>query len=222
MTVSIPTVRRLFSAGALFGLALGLSACVTVFERPDDVKLYQFSAAPAMNAPSISETQKADRPDKLAVSLGDITFPRAAAGDRLLTVEGQQVSYIAKSRWSAPSETLYQGALVTAFARQSEAVDLVNAASPRRSQYRLTLAVQDFAVHYQDKGRGQNVVVRLQADLVRLKDRSVVLNQTFEAVVPASANRVSALVEAYEKAVQTVNADLIRAVDNKVGADTVD
>ncbi|MFN3230452.1 MAG: ABC-type transport auxiliary lipoprotein family protein, partial [Asticcacaulis sp.] len=189
-------------------------------ERPDDVKLYQFSAAPVLETPSPTIEADPDRPNKLAVSLGDITFPRAAAGDRLLTVEGQEVSYIAKSRWSAPSETLFQGALVTAFARQSAAVDLVNSASPRRSQYRVTLAVQDFAVHYKDKGRNPMVVVRMQADLVRIKDRAVVLNQTFEAMVPAKANRVSDIVAAYERAVQSVNADLIRAVDARVRAGT--
>ena len=76
--------------------ALALSACVSLLPKTKPANLYRFGqpiAAEAVTAPV----------GQVGVFRTSATFQREAAGDRLLTISGGKVAYIAETRWVAPS-----------------------------------------------------------------------------------------------------------------------
>jgi len=196
--------KALLRAGALALCAAALSACVSLLPKAKPAQLYRFDGAPpAAAAP-------AESGPAFGVFKGRGTFDRAAAGDRILTVDGQQVAYIAEARWAAPAVVLFDQALARAFDDNVGPARLVSRGQAGRSQYVLQLDVRDFAAVYENGQKAApTVLIRVRASLTRQGDRSLVGEQTFETKVRASDNRVSAIAAAFDKAVGDVMNKLV-------------
>jgi cholesterol transport system auxiliary component len=186
--------NRRFAFKSLIALVAlnGLSACVTVLPEADPVTLYRFQFAPD------DQFQPSDAPDKVqTMVIQNLDLPQDASGDRLLTREGHEVSYIARARWSAPAEQLFREALYEGFGSSSPRVRL-SARSTTEAKYGLSLQIRRFEVEYGNK----KPVVRIEADfsLIRISDRSIVSSRRVISEVEAPQNRVRDLVVAYEAA----------------------
>jgi cholesterol transport system auxiliary component len=126
-------------------------------------------------------------------------FNSGASSDRIMTVTGSEVAYVAEARWSQPAVTLFDEALTRAFTRQSGPVRLVARGEPGRAPYSLRLDVERFeAVYDHGDKAAPDVRVELHAVLVRAADRVVVKDQVIAAHARAVDNRVSAIVQAFE------------------------
>ncbi|THD60205.1 ABC-type transport auxiliary lipoprotein family protein [Phenylobacterium sp.] len=184
-------IRRALSLAALAACALALSGCISLLPKSKPAQLYRFGPPPAANAAPA-------RPGAVAVFRTNGQFQEEASDDRILTMTGGRAAYIAQSRWVAPADTLFNEAVANAF--DASPIRLIARGQQGRFAYALRLDVRSFEARY-DSGSDAppTVVVHLHAALTK-SDQSSVGEQDFEARVPASENRVGAIVTAFDKA----------------------
>lgn len=184
--------------------AVSLSGCA-LLSSPDPVQLYRFGdAAGPVAAPVASPVQ---------VKLRALEMPQAAQGDRLLGVTGSEAAYIAGARWVSPALMLYSDALETSFGSQARTVRLIGRRELTPTTRLLDVDVRAFETRYDYAGAAPTVVITVRARLLRFPERTVVSEQTFTASQPASENRVSAIVEAYDLATRDVNTQIVAWTD---------
>ena len=183
-----PKVRP-FGRAALAALALPLVLCgcsISLFPRDKAVQLYRFGdRVPAPAAPSAA----------ILVLKGATAFPPAAAGDRILTVNGAESAYISGARWVEPAAVLFDEALLRAFDAPGSP-RLVERGEPLGAPSTLRLDVRTFEVRYP----GPVAMVQVRASLIRNQDRTLIAEKMFEQKVAAAENRQGAIVAAFDQA----------------------
>ena len=203
------TVLQSMTRGAMLVAATSLLAgCISLFPKTDPAQLYRFGAT----TPQLQEVASGE--PGFGVLLLATGFDRAAAGDRILTVNGTQAAYIKDARWVTSSVALIDSALQRTFDADQGPARLVDRAEIARSDYVLKLDVRTFEARYV---RGQavapTIVVEVHAALDRTQDRVVVSDLSFKAAVTASENRVGAIAEAFDQAVAEVLGELVAWVN---------
>lgn len=203
-----PIAARLASALRLAAVAaagLGLTGCISLFPKSNPAQLYRFGtevAAPA-GAP------------QTAARIGlhvYTTFDRASEGDRILTATGNETAYIAGSRWVSPASVLFDEAMQRAFEGQGSPFRLLRPGDMAPDTLKLMLVVESFEADYGEGGKGApTVVVRIRAAIDRARSPTAAPApiQVFEARVPASDNRVGAIVQAYDAATSQALSQLL-------------
>lgn len=200
------TVFRLACAG--LGAAL-VSGCA-LLSSPDPVQTYRFGASSA--APSATA---ANAP--VHVALRRIEFPQATEGDKILGVTGTQTAYIKGARWISDARDLYTASLESAFSAQSSRVRLIGMRETATAARALALDVRAFEARYPAPGAAPTVVVTVRARMLALPSRGVSAERVFTVERRATANRVSAIVEAFDSATRDVNAEIVTWADASVG-----
>jgi cholesterol transport system auxiliary component len=197
---------------SLTAAALALSACVSLLPEAEPSQLYRLDAQIESSATATTAAPT------FGLVLPSTGFARAASGDRILTITGNEVAYVAGARWVAPASDLFQEAVERAFDANAGPARLVTRGEMRNAESVLRLDMRRFEVVYD---RGQDaapvVVVRLRATLVDRDERTLISEQVFEAQVRARDNRVSAIVAAFDGGTGQV---LTQLVDwsNRTGA----
>ena len=201
--------------GGLVALAatVALTGC-TLFPEPDPVQTYRFGAS--QNAP-LSAPGAASAP--VAVSLRPVEFVEASRNDRLLGVIGNETSYIAGARWVSRAQDLYEESLRGAFGEQPGQVQLLSRREPGTAPLALQVHVTTFEARYTARDMAPNIVVTVHAVLSErgarapgepMRPEALRRNdRTFTVVVPATANRVSAIVDAFDQGTQDVNRQIV-------------
>lgn len=189
--------RRTAVLGAL---GLGASAC-SILEAPEPVPLFRFGQSVTGDPANAS-------PETAPVLLfSGVTLPRAAAGDRILTTSGAEVSYIGGSRWASPALLLFDEAAVRAF--QGGPVRLVRRGGASQAAGTLRLEVRAFEVRYDAPTAPPTVAVEGRALLTTTEPVAAVRERAFAVLRPASENRVSVIAQAFDAAVAAVMADVL-------------
>lgn len=190
-------------------LAAALVAGCALLSSPDPVQLYRFGDTAPGDGPGASA---------VPVALGRIAFPPAASGDRILTVNGVTAAYVGGARWVAPAERQFQDALTAAFLRDARRVRLVQRREAARGEMVLDLEVLSFEARYLDGAEAApTVVLHARGRIVDFPERSVAAERSFRIERRATANRVGAIVAAYDAAVAAFNAELVDWADGAVG-----
>jgi len=190
----------------LAALAVAVSGC-QLLSTPDPVQMYRFGG----DAPANVGTTPMAEPVHLA--LRRVEFPEASGGDRILGVTGAETAYIKGARWVSPASQLYTEALEDAFADSSGRVRVIGRQEIVQSDMALDLNVRTFEARYDTPGAVPTVVVAARAQLIVFPSRGVAAERTFSVSVPASENRVSAIVAAFDAAIRDINGDLVAWVD---------
>lgn len=194
-----PALLRLAVVGAS---ALALTACVSLLPKSKPADLYRFGQTPAGEAATAA-------PGTVGVLRASATFQRESAGDRLMTVTGEQVAYVAETRWVAPAATLWDQAVLAAFDADPGRAKIVSRGEPATAPYILRLDVRNFEARYDHGAKAApTVVVRVRAAMTG-RDRGSIDEKVFEKQVTAADNRVSAIVPAYDKAVADVLKEIV-------------
>lgn len=194
---------------------LMLTGCINVLPKTKPVQLYRFG----YHADKVEKLTLAPAIDeRVAINLGGVDFPQESQGDRILTTEGNEVSYAGGSRWAAPVRQLFQDAVKEGFSRSATTVRL-DPRGPSAAQYRLDLTVHRFESAY-GKGR-PTVSVALDARLTRLADRVVVGQRYVTADVSVRRSDMSLMAESYDEATSQVVAALIGFTQETVAANPV-
>ena len=200
-------MRRPGWAAAL--AAVSLTGCISVLPKAPPAQLYSFGES--MPAATAAPAQP-----RFAVEALPINFDRPAAGDRILTMTGNEAAYIKGARWDVGAQYLFESALTNAFAADGGAARLVARGEQVRPDYFLKLDVRTFEARYtQGQGAAPTVMVTVNATLSRNGDRAIAADHLFTASVPASDNRVGAITSAYDQAVTRTLGELARWVDGK-------
>lgn len=189
--------------------ALALAGCA-LLSSPDPVQTYRFGGPAAAGA---AEGQAGLRP----VSLRRVEFPEAVEGDKILGVTGTETAYIAGARWVSPAADLYMESLENTFSAQATRVRVLGPRELSRGEHWLNVDVRSFEARYDAPGLAPMVVVTARVRLLALPDRSVAAERTFTVQQPAAANRVSAIVEAFDIATRDLNTQIVAWTDANAG-----
>jgi cholesterol transport system auxiliary component len=200
---------RLLTTGVA---AAWLTGCISVLPKAAPEQLYSFGGA---TTPASAQA----RQPLFTVEALPITFNRAAAGDRLLTMTGNEAAYIKGARWDVGAQDLFEQALTNAFGADSGPARLMARGEPVKADYFLKLEVRTFEARYlQGQGAAPTVVVTVYAALSRPGTASLAADHLFSASVPAAENRVSAITSAYDQAVTQSLGELVKWVDARGAA----
>ncbi|WP_304170115.1 ABC-type transport auxiliary lipoprotein family protein [Phenylobacterium aquaticum] len=203
--------RTWIRAAGLAALALSLSACVTVFPKTKPATLYRFQGDVVPAGPAATV--------RVGVARSNGSFNGAASGDRILTVTGAEVAYVADTRWAEPAVSLFDEALNRAFNANPGAARLVTRGEPSRADYSLRLDVQRFEADYDHGGHAApKIAIDVHAVMVRASDRAVVGDQVFSVAIRAGDNRVSAIVAAFDAGVSQMLGKLVAWANAGVAA----
>ena len=188
-------MKAFVAAGLLASLAL--TGCVTLLPKQKPVTLYRFSYNPPSlgKDADVSQAPLTATPTPLALSI--VSFPQASSGDRVLTSESNQLSYVADARWAVPAQVLFNEAVSDGFARGGRGLQL-ETRGPGAAAFRLELTVRKFETDYRH-GKAM-VAVDMDARMIRLSDHAIVGQRYVTADVGVPHNDMSDMVEAYNKA----------------------
>ena len=188
---------------------MALSACA-LLSTPDPVQTYRFGGAPVA-------TSAAAVASPVQVTLRRVEFPEAVEGDKLLGVTGTEAAYIAGARWVSPAADLYMESIENAFAAQATRVRLIGARELTRGQRSLDIDIRSFEARYDAPGATPTIVVTARARMLVLPERTVSAERVFTVEQPATANRVSSIVEAFDLATRDLNTQIVAWTDASAG-----
>ena len=198
--------RLAAAAGGAVAVSTALAGCVTLFPKATPIPIYRFGAQLPTNAQPAPAT--------FTVRSGGLGFDRAAAGDAMLTANGDEVAYIKDARWVTPASQLFEAAVQRAFDAEGGPARYLGPGATGHADYVLRLDVLRFEARYESGAEAApTVVVRLRAALSKQSDLTLVGERVFEESAPASANRVSAITAAYNQGTTKVVTDLVSWVD---------
>ena len=186
-----------------------LSACA-LLSTPDPVQTYRFGGTAAA-------TSAAAVASPVQVTLRRVEFPEAVEGDKLLGVTGTEAAYIAGARWVSPAADLYMESIENAFAAQATRVRLIGARELTRGQRSLDIDIRSFEARYDAPGATPTIVVTARARMLVLPERTVSAERVFTVEQPATANRVSSIVEAFDLATRDLNTQIVAWTDASAG-----
>ena len=190
--------------------ALAVAGCA-LLSSPPPVQTYRFGGPAAASAASEGVAGLTQ------VNLRRVQFPEAVEGDRLLGVTGTETAYIAEARWVSPASDLYMESLENVFAAQATRVRLIGPRELIRGERSLDIDMRAFEARYEAPGAVPTVVVTARARLLALPDRTVTAERTFTVQQPAGANRISAIVEAFDIATRDLNTQIVDWTDANAG-----
>ncbi|MFT4254334.1 MAG: ABC-type transport auxiliary lipoprotein family protein [Caulobacter sp.] len=197
---------------AVAGLALGLSACISVFPKTKPAGMYRFGTT----APAAS---KGPPGTMFGVLKAPTVFTRPSAGDRILTTSpGGEAAYVADARWVAPASVQFDEALARAFDADPGRARLIGRGEVAKAQLVVRLEVRAFEAAYVNGPKAPpEILVQVRGVINRTGDRALVGDQVFEAKVKASDNRVGPIVAAFDQANAKVIGDIVGWI-NAAGA----
>ena len=186
----------------LFAVALG--GCISLLPKTKPASLFRFGQ------PATAPVERVEAAPRVGVFRTAGAFQRGSSADRLMTVTGDTVAYVAETRWVAPAILLWDEAVLAAFDTAGGPARLVSRGEPASADLLLRLDVRTFETRY-DRGAkaAPEVVVRVRGAITRGKDHGLVNERIFEAHERAGDNRVSAIVPAYDRAVGKVLSEIV-------------
>lgn len=205
IAVSMLSMRRLTGLGAGATLALAMGGCA-LLSTPDPVQLYRFGP---LDGGYVGERSMAS----VQVSLRRIEFPEAVSGQRMLAVTGNEAAYLGGARWVSDARDLYSQSLETAFGSSASGVRLIGGRELTRADAGLDVDITTFETRYAAPGAVPTVVISARARLLAMPARTVVSEQIFSVSQPATDNRISAIVSAYDAATQDLNQQIVAWVE---------
>jgi cholesterol transport system auxiliary component len=191
--------------GILTVTLLALSACASILRSNSPAsQVYLLRATHAPLEKSVATP---------AASSLQVALPQAAPGlysDRIVIVEpAHRMSYYAGSQWAAPVPVLLQTLIVERLRTTGAWVAVNDSESAFASEYYLQIAIRRFEAEY-TADASPTVRVNLDCAIGRRASRELLATFSVEGAAQATANRVSAVVAAFE---QATNASLDELVE---------
>ena len=190
-------MKRAYQLIAPVALAL-VSAC-SILPKPDPSDVYRLASAPAA-------TQAAP----VAWSLR-VTKPQTSEfldSSRIAVVpRGDLISSYANSRWSDSAPVLLRNRFMDGFQRDGRVTLLSSDETNLQADYELGGQLQAFQSEYRDSA--VEVVIRLDARLVRGSDQRIIASRRFEVRQPVSDSKVPAVVAGFGLAGDLLNKQVV-------------
>ena len=173
---------------------------------------YLLSAPPPTKSTASSASASAAAPAPIAADLA-VLRPRVRAGldtDRIAVLHlDRRLEYFADARWSGPLDDVVQDLAVQAFRNGARLQNVSADASAFGSGYWLEIEVADFQAEYTSAGSPPTINVRLLARVGSAGARHILGSCNAGARQTAADNRLTAIVDAYELAVNSALAEIV-------------
>lgn len=135
-----------------------------------------------------------------------VARPAASPGldtDRILLVRpDRQLDFYANGHWAGAIPDIVGSLAIETLRGAVGAGTVYGEGTPFPADYVLHIVVRNFEAHYVGADGGPRVQVTLDCTVGRRLDRTVIATFVAESTVPADANRLTAVVEAFERATQ--------------------
>ncbi|MBY8970009.1 MULTISPECIES: ABC-type transport auxiliary lipoprotein family protein [Pseudomonas] len=190
-------MKRAYLMIAPVALAL-LSAC-SILPKPDPSDVYRLvSTQPTTQGTPVSWSLRVAKPQTSEF----LDSPRIA-----VVPDGNLISSYANSRWSDPAPVLLRNRLLDGFQRDGRVTLLSTDETNLQADYELGGQLQAFQSEY--RGDAVEVVIRLDARLVRGSDQRIIASRRFEVRQPVGDTKVPAVVAAFGKAGDQLNKQVV-------------
>jgi cholesterol transport system auxiliary component len=204
---------------APLGFAALLAACTgSLFQsKTPSSSVYLLSARLDAVTAAPSAATSAVLPADLA-----ILRPRIRKGlesDRIAVLyPDRRLDYFADARWSGPLDEVLQDLTAQAFHSGAHLRAVSADASAFASGYWLEIEVVDFQAEYTPAAAAPTIHVHLLARIGGAEDRRLLGNFDAIARQPATDNRLTAIVAAYEQSVDTALAQIVSDTERAIGS----
>lgn len=190
-------MKRAYLMIAPVALAL-LSAC-SILPKPDPSDVYRLaSTQPTTQGTPVSWSLRVAKPQTSEF----LDSPRIA-----VVPDGNLISSYANSRWSDPAPVLLRNRLLDGFQRDGRVTLLSTDETNLQADYELGGQLQAFQSEY--RGDAVDVVIRLDARLVRGSDQRIIASRRFEVRQPVGDTKLPAVVAAFGKAGDQLNKQVV-------------
>jgi len=173
---------------------------------------YLLSAPSGIRTAASSAPASAAAPAPLAADLA-VLKPRVRAGldtDRIAVLyPDRRLQYFADARWSGSLDDVVQDLAVQAFRNGAQLQNVSADASAFGSGYWLEIEIADFQAEYASAGAPPTINVRLLARVGSAGTRHILGSFNAGARQTATDNRLTAIVDAYERAVNAALAEIV-------------
>ena len=190
-------MKRAYRLIAPVALAL-VSAC-SILPKADPSDVYRLASAQTTSqAAPVTWSLRVNKPQTSEF----LDSPRIA-----VVPNGDLISSYANSRWSDPAPVLLRNRFMDGFQRDGRVTLLSTDETNLQSDYELGGQLQAFQSEY--RGSAVEVVIRLDARLVRGSDQRIVASRRFEIRQPVSDTKVPAVVAAFGQAGDQLNKQVV-------------
>ena len=121
-----------------------------------------------------------------------------------------QVQYYARANWTDRVPDMVQGLIVESFENSGMIYSVGRQSSGLRSTFILLPEVREFQAEYFDGATIPTAHVRINVKLIKMPDRSIIANESFEATVLADSETMDDIVKAFDLALGKVLKNLVR------------
>jgi len=190
-------MKRAYQIIAPVALAL-VSAC-SILPKADPSDVYRLATAQTTSqAAPVSWSLRVNKPQTSEF----LDSPRIA-----VVPNGDLISSYANSRWSDPSPVLLRNRFMDGFQRDGRVTLLSTDDTNLQADYELGGQLQAFQSEYH--GSTVEVVIRLDARLVRGRDQRIIASRRFEVRQPVSGTQVPAVVAGFGQAGDQLNKQVV-------------
>lgn len=180
-------------------MALVLVSACSILPKPDPSDVYRLaSTQPASQGTPLSWSLRVTKPQTSEF----LDSPRIA-----VVPDGNLISNYANSRWSDPAPVLLRNRLLDGFQRDGRVTLLSTDETNLQADYELGGQLQAFQSEY--RGKSVEVVIRLDARLVRGRDQRIIASRRFEVRQPVSDAKVPAVVAAFGQTGDQLNKQVV-------------
>jgi cholesterol transport system auxiliary component len=109
------------------------------------------------------------------------------------------IDYYAEAAWTDRAPLMIQSLLVQSFENSGRITAIGRESLALHADYVLRPELRHFEAEYRDAG-APSAHVAIAIKLVKMPDRAIVAQRNFDAVAPAGANQMPAIVESFDKA----------------------
>lgn len=190
-------MKRAYQLIAPVAFAL-ISAC-SILPKADPSDVYRLASAqtPTQGTP-VSWSLRVSKPQ----SSEFLDSPRIA-----VVPNGNLISSYANSRWSDPTPVLLRNRFMDGFQRDGRVTLLSTDETNLQADYELGGQLQAFQSEY--RASAVEVVIRLDARLVRGSDQRIIASRRFEVRQPVGDTKVPAVVAAFGQAGDQLNKQVV-------------
>ena len=180
-------------------MALALVSACSILPKPDPSDVYRLaSTQPASQGTPVSWSLRVTKPQTSEF----LDSPRIA-----VVPDGNLISNYANSRWSDPAPVLLRNRLLDGFQRDGRVTLLSTDETNLQADYELGGQLQAFQSEY--RVTAVEVVIRLDARLVRGRDQRIIASRRFEVRQPVNDAKVPAVVAAFGQAGDQLNKQVV-------------
>lgn len=193
-----PLTRRGFSGLLLAGMGAALPGCAAIPLFPESPQLYTLTPKNTFDSslPSVSWQLLIEPP----VAAAGLDTVRIALRDTPVSLD-----YFADVVWTDRVPLMVQTLMIESFENSGRIVSVGRDAVGLRADYLLKTELRDFQADYTGAGNAPpNVLVRINAKLVRFPAREIIAGESFEALAPAATPQFESIILAFDDALGKV------------------